>query len=219
MTSPILIAIFRITQRHSNTHRLSSTSHFGGTGGTCNHQCSNQTHTMPSSVSSNTSVLISTSAASISGSNPSPPPISLPNTIMSPSSGGSGVAVPGEDSEGSDFGQNEPSTSNSRSRQKKFLKNFKQLPQEEVVLQREYKMKWYWYYYWFILCSKTLNLHLNFIYCNFQVTHVRWSVIFYFRDIYIWQKTTLPFIQTSSDMLRRYDCLRMFCPNISNMFL
>merc|ERR1711981_797707 len=94
---------------------------------------------MPSTASSTTSGLISTSAASNSGSNalpPSPPPTSLPNTIMSPSSGGSGVAVPGEDSEGSDFGQNEPSTSNSRSRQKKFLKNFKQLPQEEVVLQR-----------------------------------------------------------------------------------
>ena len=184
-----LIAIFRITQRHSNSHRLSSTSHFGGTGGTCNHQCSNQTHTMPSTASSTTSGLISTSAASNSGSNvlpPSPPPpASLANTIMSPSSGGSGVAMPGEDSEGSDFGQNEPSTSNSRSRQKKFLKNFKQLPQEEVVLQREYEMKWYWYQYWFLLCSKVSNLHLTFIYCDFQVTHVRWSVIFYFRDIYI----------------------------------
>ena len=144
MTSTILISICRITQRHSNPHRLSSTSHCGGTGGTCNHQCSNQTHTMPSTVSS--SGLINTSAGSNSGSNvlpPSPPPTSLPNTIMSPSSGGSGVAVPGEDSDNSDFGQNEPSTSNSRSRQKKFLKNFKQLPQEEVVLQREYKMKWY----------------------------------------------------------------------------
>ena len=168
MTSPILIAIFRITQRHSNTHRLSSTSHFGGTGGACNHQCSNQTHTMPSSVSSNTSVLISTSAASISGSNPSPPPISLPNTIMSPSSGGSGVAVPGEDSEGSDFGQNEPSTSNSRSRQKKFLKNFKQLPQEEVVLQREYKMKWYWYYYWFNTLFKNFKFTSKFYLLQFS---------------------------------------------------
>ena len=148
MTCTMLIVISRITQRHSNSHRLSSTSHCGGTGGAWNHQCSNQTHTMPSTASSTTSGLISTSAASNSGSNalpPSPPPTSLPNTIMSPSSGGSGVAVPGEDSDNSDFGQNEPSTSNSRSRQKKFLKNFKQLPQEEVVLQREYKMKWYWY--------------------------------------------------------------------------
>jgi hypothetical protein len=36
----------------------------------------------------------------------------------------------------SDLGTNQPSTSNSRSRQKKFLKTFKHLPQEEVVLQR-----------------------------------------------------------------------------------
>ena len=37
----------------------------------------------------------------------------------------------------SDLGQNQPSTSNSRARQKKFLKTFKHLPQEELVLQRK----------------------------------------------------------------------------------
>ena len=44
-------------------------------------------------------------------------------------------------------------------------------------------------------------------------------MIYYFRDIYIWQKTTLPFIQTSSDMLRRYDCLRIFCQKNLRNFL
>ena len=68
------------------------------------------------------------------------PPLSLSNTlptISSPTGGVGSNTIPGEDSEGSDFGQQQPSTSNSRSRQKKFLKNFKQLPQEEVVLQRK----------------------------------------------------------------------------------
>ena len=65
--------------------------------------------------------------------------MSLANTItqMSPSASNT---IAGEDSDNSDFGQQQPSTSNSRSRQKKFLKNFKQLPQEEVVLQRTYSL-------------------------------------------------------------------------------
>ena len=81
------------------------------------------------------------SAASNSGSNtnvlsPSPP-TSLSGGIPTIPPGTGGNAVAGEDSDYSDFGQQQPSTSNSRSRQKKFLKNFKQLPQEEVVLQRK----------------------------------------------------------------------------------
>ena len=89
---------------------------------------------MPSTSSSNTGFksAASDSASTTGGSNtnvlsPSPP-IELPV--------GSN-AIAGEDSDYSDFGQQQPSTSNSRSRQKKFLKNFKQLPQEEVVLQRK----------------------------------------------------------------------------------
>ena len=81
------------------------------------------------------------STASNSGSNtnvlsPSPP-TSLSGGIPTIPPGTGGNAVAGEDSDYSDFGQQQPSTSNSRSRQKKFLKNFKQLPQEEVVLQRK----------------------------------------------------------------------------------
>ena len=46
------------------------------------------------------------------------------------------VAAAGYDSEESELEQHQQTSSN-RSRQKKFLKNFKQLPQEEVVLQRK----------------------------------------------------------------------------------
>ena len=46
------------------------------------------------------------------------------------------VAAAGYDSD-SDIEQKQETTSSNRSRQKKFLKNFKQLPQEEVVLQSE----------------------------------------------------------------------------------
>ena len=98
---------------------------------------------MPSTTSSSTAGLINnSSAASTSGSNilnPSPPTSlsgGIPH-ISSPTIAGAN-AVAGEDSDYSDVGQHQPSTSNSRSRQKKFLKNFKQLPQEEVVLQRKY---------------------------------------------------------------------------------
>ena len=100
---------------------------------------------MPSTTSSSTAGLMNnSSAASNSGSNtnvlPPSPPTSLSGGIptISPASGGNAIA--GEDSDYSDFGQQQPSTSNSRSRQKKFLKNFKQLPQEEVVLQRKYTL-------------------------------------------------------------------------------
>jgi len=107
----------RITQRHSNSHRLSSTSNCGGVGGTCNHQCSNQTQTMPSTASPNAGFRSTSDSTSTGGSNtnvfsPSPQ-IELPvgsNTIA------------GEDSDYSDFGQQQPSTSNSRSRQKSFSK-------------------------------------------------------------------------------------------------
>lgn len=44
------------------------------------------------------------------------------------------VAAAGDDSE-SDLEQPQHQSSGNRSRQKKFFKNFKQLPQEEVVLQ------------------------------------------------------------------------------------
>ena len=75
------------------------------------------------------------SAAVTSG----PSSISLTNTTSMAGGGGGGGSstVAGEDSDYSDFGQNQASTSNSRSRQKKFLKNFKMLPPEEVVLQRK----------------------------------------------------------------------------------
>ena len=97
---------------------------------------------MPSTTSSNAGLISTSNSASNSGTNsnvgvsPSPP-VSLSNTItnMSPSVSNT---IAGEDSDYSDFGQQQPSTSNSRSRQKKFLKNFKQLPQEEVVLQRKH---------------------------------------------------------------------------------
>ena len=136
---------FRITQRQSNTQRLSTTSHCGGVGGTCNHQCSNQTQTMPSNTmttSSNAGSMSTSQSASNSGTNsnlgvsPSPP-VSRSNTLTNMTPLVSNT-IAGEDSDYSDFGQQQPSTSNSRSRQKKFLKNFKQLPQEEVVLQRKY---------------------------------------------------------------------------------
>ena len=96
---------------------------------------------MPSTASSNTGLTSTSNSAYNSGTNSSVvsplPPVSLSNTItnMSPSASNT---IAGEDSDYSDFGQQQPSTSNSRSRQKKFLKNFKQLPQEEVVLQRKY---------------------------------------------------------------------------------
>ena len=96
---------------------------------------------MPSTTSSTAGLMTTSNSASNSGTNsnvgvsPSPP-VSLSNTLtnMSPSVSNT---IAGEDSDYSDFGQQQPSTSNSRSRQKKFLKNFKQLPQEEVVLQRK----------------------------------------------------------------------------------
>ena len=97
---------------------------------------------MPSTTSSTAGLMTTSNSASNSGTNsnvgvsPSPP-VSLSNTLtnMSPSVSNT---LAGEDSDYSDFGQQQPSTSNSRSRQKKFLKNFKQLPQEEVVLQRKH---------------------------------------------------------------------------------
>ena len=50
--------------------------------------------------------------------------------------GGGGVGGGGEDSDsGGDLGDKNQGGSSSRSRQKKFLKAFKQLPPEEVVLQ------------------------------------------------------------------------------------
>ena len=100
---------------------------------------------MPSTISSSIGGLMNNSStASNSGSNtnvlsPSPP-TSLSGGIPTIPPGTGGNAVAGEDSDYSDFGQQQPSTSNSRSRQKKFLKNFKQLPQEEVVLQRKYTL-------------------------------------------------------------------------------
>ena len=136
-----MMFLFRLTQRYSNSHRSSTTNNCGGVGGACNHQCNNQNQTMPSTTSSSTAGFINnSSAASTSGSNvlnPSPPTSlsgGIPN-ISSPTVAG---AIAGEDSDYSDVGQHQPSTSNSRSRQKKFLKNFKQLPQEEVVLQRKF---------------------------------------------------------------------------------
>ena len=71
------------------------------------------------------------------------PSASLSNTmttsITAPSLavGGSSTGA-GEDSDHSDFGNQQSSASNSRSQTKKLLKNFKQLPQEEVVLQSKY---------------------------------------------------------------------------------
>ena len=132
---------FRLTQRYSNTHRISTINNCGGIGGTCSHQCNNNNQTMPSTTPSTVGLMNSSSAASNSGSNtnvlsPSPP-TSLSGGIPTISAATGGNAVAGEDSDYSDFGQQQPSTSNSRSRQKKFLKNFKQLPQEEVVLQRK----------------------------------------------------------------------------------
>jgi len=94
---------------------------------------------MPSTASSNAGLTSTSNSAYNSGTNcgKETPPVSLSNTItnMSPSVSNT---IAGEDSDYSDFGQQQPSTSNSRSRQKKFLKNFKQLPQEEVVLQRKH---------------------------------------------------------------------------------
>ena len=99
---------------------------------------------MPSTASSNTGLTSTSNSAYNSGTNSSVvsplPPVSLSNTItnMSPSASNT---IAGEDSDYSDFGQQQPSTSNSRSRQKKFLKNFKgRETQEEVVLQRKYSL-------------------------------------------------------------------------------
>ena len=75
----------------------------------------------------------------------SSPSASLANTmttsITAPSLavGGSSTGA-GEDSDHSDFGNQQSSASNSRSQTKKLLKNFKQLPQEEVVLQSKYNI-------------------------------------------------------------------------------
>ena len=134
--------MFRLTQRYSNTHRLSTNNNCGGIGVAGSHQFNNNNQIMPSTTSSSIGGLMNnSSAASNSGSNtnvlsPSPP-TSLSGGIPTIPPGTGGNAVAGEDSDYSDFGQQQPSTSNSRSRQKKFLKNFKQLPQEEVVLQRK----------------------------------------------------------------------------------
>lgn len=50
------------------------------------------------------------------------------------------VAAAGYDSgDSADIEQTQQQTSSNRSRQKKFMKNFKQLPQEEVVLQSKDK--------------------------------------------------------------------------------
>ena len=58
------------------------------------------------------------------------------NNVYASSSTVSVTPIVAEESD-SDLGPNQLSTSNSRSRQKKFLKTFKHLPQEELVLQRK----------------------------------------------------------------------------------
>ena len=125
---------------------------------------------MPSTSSSNTGFksAASDSASTTGGSNtnvlsPSPP-IELPV--------GSN-AIAGEDSDYSDFGQQQPSTSNSRSRQKKFLKNFKQLPQEEVVLQRK-----------LIPSSKRLQPQLSKYYniFNFNLHKLFWQFLQFYEN-------------------------------------
>ena len=140
---------FRVAQRPPNSQRLSSTNTCGGVGGVCNHQCNNnQYQIMPTTTTSTSwSSMSNSNSASNNVSNPNvmapSPPTSLSNIIppLAPSPVGLGSnTVAGEDSDYSDFDTQQPSTSNSRSRQKQFLKNFKQLPQEEVVLQRKFSI-------------------------------------------------------------------------------